>query len=103
MKSQFDRYRNNVGGGGGVVFKNAIFIAVSGVSRQFRPTNSNLTLKMAMSLRHNLMDSWRYFNIVYRIFLYNIDGHTTLLLITMPRPNPQVNGPPICSPYDQWK
>ena len=30
--------------GGGLFFKNAIFIALSGVSRQFRPTNSNLTL-----------------------------------------------------------
>ena len=31
--------------GGGCFFKNAIFIAFSGVSRQFRPINFNLTLR----------------------------------------------------------
>ena len=64
------RRRNNVWRGGGVVFKNIILIAFFNVSRQFRSANTNLTLKMAMSLRHkkqgaNLMNNWRCFKFIW--------------------------------------
>ena len=80
------------GVGGGVAFKNAIFIAFSGESRQFRPTNYNLTLwrnplhhvaiptKMASQLRTSSfrwMDQSSHKSMVHRLVRYLTDGDSS--------------------------